>query len=326
MLKNPACLLPEPNNLFYPPKRGDYVYFEGPPFDPTPGQKYSDASWAADASMFAYARYVDKRSNEVEFKEILRDAGFTTTETIGDCFVDNASTARGFFAANDKFAILAFRGTEKGNLNDFAADAQFVPMFERRLGGRSAGLVHEGFQEYLSSVWTRVSQLVRDYRSGHQNQEIRITGHSLGAALATLAFHQLQDTHASLYTFGCPRVGNQAFCADLMLASRTQVMYRIVDNGDVVTHIPLGPLFAVALPTDYVHPDCTILWIDQRHQVVQNPEHMPEDSKDMEELAFDFIKGEVGDPLPEPLADHSPVRYCHWISQRALQKVSTTAS
>lgn len=309
MLKNLACLGPEPDNLYYPPKRGDYVYFEGPPFDITPGFHYANASWAADAAMFAYARYVQDRSNDAEFKGLLRGAGFTITETIGDCFVNDASTARGFFAGNDTFAILAFRGTEKDNPHDTCADLDLIPWPEKALGGRSVGLVHQGFQNYLSSVWDRVAQLVHDYRAGHQNQEICITGHSLGAALAALAFHQLQDAHATLYTFGCPRVGNQAFGNDLMLASRTQGIYRIVDNEDVVTHIPDG--------LGYVHPDCTIFWIDERHQVVRSPAKMPDDREDLEDLALDFLKGKVIDPLPGPLADHSPVRYCHWIPKKA---------
>jgi hypothetical protein len=309
MLKNLACLAPTADNLYYPPKRGDYVYFEGPPFDASAGFHFANASWAADAAMFAYARYVKDRSNAAEFKGILNNAGFTIAETIGDCFTDNVATGRGFFAGNDNFAMLAFRGTEKDDQHDFDADLDLIPWPERALGGRSAGLVHQGFQNYLASVWATVAQLVRNYRAGHQNQQICITGHSLGAALATLAFHQLQDPHASLYTFGCPRVGNQTFCNDLTLTAQTRGLYRIVDNEDVVTHIPSG--------LGYVHPVCTIFWIDASHQVVQNPPKMPDDRQDLEDIALDFLKGKVVDPLPGPLADHSPVRYCHWISKKA---------
>ena len=318
-LRNLACLKPEPENLYYPPERGDYIYFEGPAFDVTGGLQYANAAWAADAAMFAYARYGSDRSNQAEFSKVLRDAGFSTTAVIGAGFVDNASTARGFFAANDSFAILAFRGTEKDNPHDVDADLDIIPWAEKPLGdgGRSAGLVHQGFQDYLISVWPVVAQLVHDYRANHPNQEICITGHSLGAAIATLAFHQLQDGHMSLYTFGCPRVGNQSFCNDLMAAARNQAVCRIVDDEDVVTHIPdsLG----------YVHPNCTVFWIDAQSEVVQNPVNMPGDRDDLEDLALCFLKGEVIDPLPGPLADHSPVRYCHWISERAQQKASASA-
>jgi len=309
MLRNLDCLNPRPDYLYYPPARGDYVYFEGPSFDPFSGFHYANASWAADAAMFAYARYVRDRSTEDEFKRILRGAGFAITETIGDCFVDNASMARGFFAGNDTFAILSFRGTEKDNPHDIGADLDLIPWPQKALGGRSAGLVHRGFQNYLGSVWTNVAQLVRDYRRSHQNQEICITGHSLGAAVATLAFYQLQDPHSSLYTFGCPRVGNRAFCNDLMLPARSRGIYRIVDNEDAVTHIPGG--------LGYVNPVCAIFWIDGQGLVIQNPATMPDDREDLEDLALDFLKGKIVDSIPGPLADHSPVRYCHWVSKRA---------
>lgn len=317
MLKNLACLDLNPDNLYYPPKRGGYVYFEGPAFGAIPGLHYANASWAADADMFAYARYGKDRSNEVEFKGILRAALFTATETIGDCFVGNATTARGFFGGNDNFAILAFRGTEKDNPNDIAADLEAIPLPERALpGGPSAAFVHQGFQRYLGSVWTTVVQLVGAYRASHPNQEICVTGHSLGAALATLAFQRLRDVHSSLYTFGCPRVGNQAFCDDLMLAARTQSLYRVVDNEDVVTHIPIG--------LGYKHPNCTAIWIDANSQAaaVRDPASLPDDPDDAKDLCRDILGGNVADPLPRPLADHSPVRYCHWISKQANPAIS----
>jgi len=53
--------------------------------------------------MFTDARNVQDRSNDVEFEGIPRGAGFTTTEMIGDCFADDVSTARGFFAGNGTF-------------------------------------------------------------------------------------------------------------------------------------------------------------------------------------------------------------------------------
>src|SRR5260370_5723713 len=159
--------------------------------------------------MLAYARYQKVRMDEAELNRIL-DPHFTTTGTIGDCFVDNASTGRGFFAGSDTFAILAFRGTEKDDIHDIIADVDALPVPEAALGGPSAGHVHQGFQRYLKLVWPRVKQLVDDYRANHKIQEICITGHSLGAAIATLAFHQLQDEHTSLYTFGCQRAGTRS--------------------------------------------------------------------------------------------------------------------
>ena len=49
-----SCLDPSPENLYYPPKRGDYIYFEMPAYQPGESPEVTLAR-AADASMLAYA-------------------------------------------------------------------------------------------------------------------------------------------------------------------------------------------------------------------------------------------------------------------------------
>src|SRR5262249_54451343 len=68
-----------------------------------------------------------------------------------------------------------------------------------------------------------------------------LTGHSLGAALATLAAARWAAGHRvqGLYTFGSPRVGNAAFAATV-----PGPCYRFVNNNDVVTRLPPPGLFA----------------------------------------------------------------------------------
>ncbi len=312
MLRNPACLEPKPENLFFPPKKGDYVYFEAP--RPVPGGSFLvDAAWAADASMLAYARYGAVRMQEDDFNAIVLGAGFTSVQTFGDCFVGGACTARGFFATNDERGLLAFRGTEKDNVYDVAADGDLLLIDDA--GTR----VHQGFHRYLRTVWWQVSRLVAAYRKDHPEQDICVTGHSLGAALATLAFAYLGDPHTSLYTFGCPRVGNKAFCDRITAAAGKQRCYRIVDNEDLVTHIPL-----LAAGLEYEHPAITLLWLDANGKLVTNSPDHPSDWLDLAHTALGFVNGHLLEflpvNLPRPLADHSPVRYCHWIAQSGEQQ------
>ena len=121
------------------------------------------------------------------------------------------------------------------------------------------------------SGW-QVRRLVAAYRKDHPTQNICTTGHSLGAALATLAFAYLADPATNLYTFGCTRVGNKAFCDRITAAARAQACYPIVDNEDIVTHIPL-----LTAGFDYDHPGTTLLWFDAHGTMITDPPGHPSD-------------------------------------------------
>jgi len=299
-----ACLDPAPVNLYYPPRRGDYTYFQTPPFRPGEPPIVS-LSRAADASMLAYARFVEQRMVLADLQGILAAAGYSGVQPIGDCFVDDANTGRGYFAYNDSHALLAFRGTEADNNNDKAADAEV----DRTPEGR--GLVHSGFKRYLDLVWGQVTQCVADYRANHPDGNICITGHSLGGALAALAFTRLNDPASSLITFGCPRVGNPAYCNVIAAAALTRACYRVVDNLDIVTHVP--PDFLNL----YAQPSIAVYWLDPNHTLIVNPPDLPSDNVAIARLPDGFLTTHwmegLPDPLSEPLADHSPVRYAQYI-------------
>jgi hypothetical protein len=301
-----SCLDPTAENLYYPPKRSDYIYFETPPYQSSESPKVSLAR-AADASMLAYARFVQHRMVLADLQGILASAGYSNSQPIGDCFVDGANAGRGYFASNDSHALLAFRGTEADNDNDKAADAEIDRTPE------AGALVHSGFKRYLDSVWSQVTQFVAGYRANRPKQNICITGHSLGGALATLAFTRLNDPASSLITFGCPRVGNPDYCNVIATAARTRACYRVVDNLDIVTHVP--PDFLNA----YAHPPIAIYWLDEGHTLRFNSPNLPSDSDAITNLPGGFLATHwmegLPDPLPEPLADHSPVRYAQYVGK-----------
>ncbi|MCU1249921.1 MAG: lipase [Edaphobacter sp.] len=301
-----SCLDPTPENLFYPPKRGDYIYLETPPYQTGESPKVSLAR-AADASMLAYARFVQQRMVLADLQGILAAAGYPNSQPIGDCFVDGAHTGRGYFASNDSHALLAFRGTEADNNNDKAADAEIDRTPE------AGALVHSGFKRYLDSVWGQVTQCVAGYRANHPKQNICITGHSLGGAMATLAFTRLNDPDSSLITFGCPRVGNPDYGNVIDAAARTRACYRAVDNLDIVTHVP--PVFLHF----YAHPSIAVFWLDQGHTLRISPPDLPSDIDAIAKLPGGFLTTHwmegLPNPLSEPLADHSPVRYGQYLGK-----------
>jgi hypothetical protein len=76
-----SCLDPTPENLYYPPKRGDYTYFETPPYQLGESPKASLAR-AADASMLAYARFVQQRMVLADLQGILAAAGYPSVQEV----------------------------------------------------------------------------------------------------------------------------------------------------------------------------------------------------------------------------------------------------
>src|SRR5262245_46909723 len=127
----------------------------------------------AEMSRLAYA----ERS---VVKTALQSIGFSVIE-----FVDsNDRGTQGFAAKNAARAltVLAFRGTESDRFEDIVSDVDTLPQDYRR-GGRLCR-VHGGFlKSYEQPPVQNLTAAVRQHDVG----ALLVTGHSLGAALATLA-------------------------------------------------------------------------------------------------------------------------------------------
>lgn len=121
-----------------------------------------------------------------------------------------------------RHAVLVFRGTEQ-SIKDFVTD---IEGGLSRLDSKKID-VHIGFARALDSVWDEIV-----VELAQLDVPIYYTGHSLGAALATLA--SARQAPRATYTFGSPRVGNQAFVDTLAPLA----IYRIVDDQDIITTLP----------------------------------------------------------------------------------------
>lgn len=148
-------------------------------------------------------------------------------------FLDGNST-QAFVAGNDQCILVAFRGTEPGRLEDWISDIRFslVP-------GPLEGRVHEGFYDGLAEVWQTLYRTIARFRD-NKPKSLWFTGHSLGAALATLAVAKLRDEDRpvdGLYTFGQPRTGDRSFARNFNFDFKPY-MFRFVNNNDIVTRVP----------------------------------------------------------------------------------------
>jgi len=185
-------------------------------FEPTAtGFSRANAWWLAEAALLSYWH------DEAEAKKIYADrTGLTCV-----CISEGATQAH--LAVADDFAIVAFRGTQPDEWQDILDDARFT--MDRWTNGH----VHRGFK----GAFQRIASKLTDAVSQHApNRPLWITGHSLGAALATLAADTLPAT-AGVYTWGSPLVGDQIFAGHFNQRF-TDRSYRYIDDQDAVTHVP----------------------------------------------------------------------------------------
>jgi len=137
--------------------------------------------------------------------------------------------AQAHAAYNDEYFILAFRGTEVKSWSDIKADLN-VDSVEAK---HAFGKVHKGFEKEVDKLWIDIRDYVIKQLKG---RKLVITGHSLGAAMATIVAARLKTTGweiDGLYTYGSPRVGNESFKKRLVVPH-----YRFVNNSDDVTKMP----------------------------------------------------------------------------------------
>lgn len=150
----------------------------------------------------------------------------------------NKSGTQAYFLWNDTDVIIVCRGTQPTELADIASDIKFalVP------SSAGIGLVHRGFKHSVDLIWDDLVALLDKYSPG---RKVWCTGHSLGAAMATLIATRccrmdgLPDP--VLFTYGSPRVGDKIY-ARLMDGLGLE-HHRWVNNEDIVTRNPLPPYF-----------------------------------------------------------------------------------
>jgi pimeloyl-ACP methyl ester carboxylesterase len=260
-------------------------------YTPESGDPLPDfsAAWetdpiCAELSRLAYYHYELKDGPRLD--AALRRAGFGPATP----FEGPARDAQAFGTTGpDGTRFVAFRGTEAGKLLDLLADARFklVPFRETR--------VHQGFLAAYESVRSAIG----DWLGPADGRRLVITGHSLGAAMATLLAADRPE--AELVTFGSPRVGDAAFAA---LFSGRQVR-RYVDCTDGVTAVPPGLIGYAHISGEH--------YIDHSghvHAQPPTPEELAEDRRAGRMIYAKRYAWKIWrNVLVRELADHAPINY-----------------
>lgn len=145
----------------------------------------------------------------------LKDLGYTSMR-----FFD-IEGAQAYVLSNKERITVAFRGTEPSEASDVLADLEAL----HRNG------FHQGFLEEYEKLQLGVHQEVAKLQE-KKRRSVYITGHSLGAAIASIFAYHYQSAVA-LYTYGCPRNASWSKSKELRVPH-----YRCVNNNDIVPKVP----------------------------------------------------------------------------------------
>jgi triacylglycerol lipase len=193
-----------------------------------------------------------------------------------ECNVFSVRDTQGFVAADEANVVVAFRGTEKDKIGDWFTDLRMKQIsgpFGGKVHGDKAHVdkVHIGFSDALDAVKVDLGKILADIKQG--KRALWLTGHSLGAALATLqAARWLADEDRAIhgvYTFGSPRVGDDVFAEkyDALIKNRT---FRFVNDKDIVTRVPPRRLNLGSFSCRYAHVGAT-MYFDSRGVLTRDP-------------------------------------------------------
>ena len=155
--------------------------------------------------------------NPKDSKNKFKSFGFTTVE-----FFDSNGAQAYLLKDTNGIHVLSFRGTEVSQKSDILADLKAGKNIEA-----CGGKVHVGFKGEINKIWPTIEKAIANIDT------LYVTGHSLGAAMATIAASRMQSKVTALVTFGSPRVGNQEFVNSLNVTH-----YRVQNHCDDVTKVP----------------------------------------------------------------------------------------
>jgi hypothetical protein len=182
-------------------------------------------------------------------------SNFNLIETFWD---HQTSTFCYFGRLNNKEHVLVFEGSQ--DEKDLFIDLKFVKLVPYKQYPEAK--VHTGFWNAYISIRDEVHTLI----SSHDVENLFISGHSLGGALATLAALDIVEedlvTNVSMVSLGAPRVGNKEYAilfSNLMISNS---YYRLTHALDPVVHLPYLTLDYTHIPHEIYYRDNTLKYVE----------------------------------------------------------------
>lgn len=136
--------------------------------------------------------------------------------------------------------VISFRGTVATNFLNWWSDLSSVQLVETELCQPRGCMVGKGFLQAYEGLREGVVNSVKSLRHAVPGAQITVTGHSLGAALATLCamdLHSIDIAASKVFNYGCPRLGNSVMY-EFYKTTVAGTKWRVTHARDPVIHLP----------------------------------------------------------------------------------------
>eukprot|EP01059_Diplonema_ambulator_P024991 TRINITY_DN4186_c0_g1_i1.p1 TRINITY_DN4186_c0_g1~~TRINITY_DN4186_c0_g1_i1.p1 ORF type:complete len:282 (+),score=94.30 TRINITY_DN4186_c0_g1_i1:57-902(+) len=184
----------------------------------------------------AYGAYCHKSKLEAWDCKWCKDMGPAKVYGVTENFIGTGGQA--FVVRNNQsMIIVSFRGSH--NIQNWLEDFNYLKTDLTWPGVPKGVEVHRGFLESYNALKPDLLKWVVQAQQDCPNCTLHVTGHSLGAAEATLCTTELRllGNDPFMWTYGEPRVGNKEFF-EFFYANTTHPVYRMVNKRDIVPHVP----------------------------------------------------------------------------------------
>ncbi|KAM3137211.1 hypothetical protein pb186bvf_010757 [Paramecium bursaria] len=185
--------------------------------------QYSRMAYCKEDKLYEWNTVAAQRHPNIQELQVFTNA---THEAQGYCAYDQD---------NDRI-IISIRGSD--NLKNWI---QNLNLFHTKYNKCKGCKVHHGFKNVYENLANNLQACAYSLNANHPNATLVVTGHSLGAAQATLAVLEINEQIKKVdifYIYGSPRVGNKKFVEYAEKQLSHTFIARITHAKDPFIHLP----------------------------------------------------------------------------------------